>query len=194
MLGQHPTNCISRLPFLASFLPRGERQPPCLGQCRPGTTRDPSLSQAFSVAPAPSPPRSLCHKWTAPPPAGVSTVLAGPPTAPGSGHSSSPLGSPGPEGGASFLWMFCSFSSHPWGAVPRLRSPLLHADWQHCTHDSTHRFGEGTVHQGPPGAGNSAPPRRAQLCPLSSCLPSRTAVCRERGPDAKTVTAPTSVQ
>ena len=81
--------------------------------------------------------------------AGVSAILAGLPTVLGSGHSSSAWGPPGPSVVPLSCRYFVPLAPTPVWAVPRVRSPLLDADWQHCTCNSTHHFGARSAHRAP---------------------------------------------
>ena len=143
---QHPTNCISQPRFLASFLPRGERHLPCLGQCRPGSTRDPASSV---LQRPPALPCSVCHMWTALLPQGSAPSWLGCPQSWVQATPVLPWGPPGPSVVPLSCRYFVLLAPTPVWAAPRVRSPLLDADWQHCTCDSTHHFGARSVHRAP---------------------------------------------
>ena len=97
----------------------------------------------------PALPLSVCHRWRALPQRGSAPSWLG---RPWSWVQATPVLPWGPRG-PSVVPLSCRYvvllAPTPVWAAPRVRAPLLDADWKHCMCDSTLHSGARSVHRAP---------------------------------------------
>ena len=98
--------------------------------------------------PAPAPPPQRLPQWTALPPRGSAPSWLGRPRPRVQATAGLPWAAPGPSV-VPLSYRYVLLAPTPVWSAPRVRSPLLDADWQHRTCDLTRRFGACSVPWGP---------------------------------------------